>query len=57
MKVSDCKQCEYYQRKVWTQYYRPLNYHAIGQSHAYGYCKKYGKRCSEVKECKEQEHE
>lgn len=52
MKVSDCeKYCEQYQRKTWTQYYEPKNYHAIGFTHAYGFCRKNNCRCAEVKKC------
>jgi hypothetical protein len=59
MRVSDCEQCEYFRRMVWTKYYQPVNYHAIGINHAYGYCVKEHKRCLDVtrKECEEQEHE
>ena len=57
MKVSECEKCEYYSRQVWTAYYQPINYHAIGQNHAYGYCRKTQKRCLEVTrtECAEEQ--
>ena len=51
MKVSNCKKCKYYQRKVWSTYYKPGNYHAIGVSHAYGYCTRYKCRCLDVNKC------
>lgn len=52
MKVSDCeKHCGQYQRKTWTRYYKPKNYHAIGMTHAYGFCKENNLRCAEVKKC------
>ena len=50
MKVSVCERCEHYIRKVWSQYYVPNNYHPIGFSHAYAFCKKYNKRCLDVKQ-------
>lgn len=54
MKVKDCwaLKCPYLQRKVWSDYYQPANYHAIGMSHAYAYCDKFGCPCRKAKECK-----
>ena len=52
MKVKMCEGCQYKERRVWAQYHEPKNYHPIGFSHAYAYCKKYGKRCADVKECR-----
>ena len=63
MKVSYCEKCKCYERRKWSDYYVPKNYHPIGMSHAYGYCKLYCMRCSEIKPyiCKERllidEHE
>lgn len=51
MKVKDCRKCKKYMRKVWSDYYIPRNYHPIGMSHAYAWCKKHQKRCREVREC------
>lgn len=51
MKVKECEKCKHYKRYVWSQYYQPANYHAIGQSHAYGYCTAYDRRCLQVKRC------
>ena len=51
MKVKDCKKCKMYMRKVWSRYYIPRDFHPIGMSHAYAWCKLYRKRCREVKEC------
>ena len=51
MKVSECEKCKFYKRRVWTSYYKPLNYHAIGINHAYGYCTAYEKRCLSVRKC------
>lgn len=51
MRVKDCKGCEYCTRVVWTQYYKPNGYHAIGMNHAYAHCKKHGKRVSAVRRC------
>ena len=51
MKVSVCEVCEHYIRKVWSQYYVPNNYHPIGMSHAYAFCRKHNKRCLDVRKC------
>lgn len=51
MRVRDCKHCDNCERRTWSSYYEPLNYHPIGFSHAYAYCKKHNKRVSEVKKC------
>ena len=51
MKVRDCKKCQKYVRKKWSDYYIPRNYHPIGMSHAYGWCNKHKKRCLEVQRC------
>lgn len=51
MRVKDCKKCGYYSRKVWSQYYEPMRYHPIGLNHAYAFCTKHQKRCTEVKKC------
>lgn len=55
MKVKDCEKCKHHERRTWSDYYQPMNYHAIGMSHAYAYCKKHGCRCLEVKGCKDKE--
>lgn len=52
MKVKDCRGCEHCKRKVWSSYYQPMAYHAIGVSHAYAYCDKYKDRVLNVKGCK-----
>lgn len=52
MKVKDCKGCEHCRRKVWSSYYKPMDYHAIGMTHAYAYCEKYKDRVLNVKCCK-----
>ena len=51
VRVKDCEGCEHLQRRVWSQYHEPKNYHPIGFSHAYAYCKKHRKRVSQVKRC------
>ena len=51
MKVKSCKGCPYLRRYVWTEYYEPKNYHAVGFSHAYAFCEKYGKRVLSIKMC------
>lgn len=53
MKVKECKKCEHFKRKRWAQYHVPANYHPIGFSHVYGWCKKHDKRCLDVKRCEE----
>ncbi len=55
MKVKDCEKCKHHERRTWSDYYQPMNYHAIGMNHAYAYCKKHGCRCLEVKGCKDRE--
>ena len=52
MIVKKCEQCEYYRRRVWSHRYYPKGYHAIGMSHAYGYCTIHEMRCISVKKCK-----
>ena len=52
MKVSVCEKCEHYRRKTWVTKYKPADYHTIGITHAYGYCKKYQKRCLIIYKCK-----
>ena len=51
MKVADCKECKWCERRRWVQYYEPSNYHPIGYVHAYRFCKYYEKRCADVKAC------
>ena len=51
MKVRDCEGCKHSERRVWTSRYKPANYHEIGVSHAYRYCRLHGARCLEVKGC------
>ena len=51
MKVEECKNCVHHMREVWTQTYFPANYHAVGFSHAHGFCIAYNQRCSFVKRC------
>lgn len=53
MRVKDCKGCDYCVRRTWSQYYEPKNYHPIGFSHAYAYCKKHKQRVSAVRKCEE----
>lgn len=55
MKVKDCKSCHHCQRRVWSQYYVPKDFHPIGMSHAYAYCAAYQKRVSAVKGCDRRE--
>ena len=55
MKVRECEKCEHYERRVWSHRHYCRNYHDIGMTHAYGYCKKYECRCADVKKCEENE--
>lgn len=50
MKVSKCENCIFCERKTYTSTYKPTGYHVIGVTHAYRYCEKYEKRCSDIKE-------
>ena len=51
MKVKDCKKCECCERRTYSTYHVPTNYHPIGMSHAYAYCSLHKKRVLEVKRC------
>lgn len=51
MRVSDCMECEHYQRRTWSAAYHPVDYHVIGMTHAYGFCRLHDLRCSNVKSC------
>lgn len=53
MKVKDCKNCKHCERRTFSTYHIPKNYHPVGFSHAYAYCTLHQKRVSEVKKCKE----
>lgn len=53
MKVRECEKCSFYQRRTWSMKRYPKNYHAIGQTFAYGYCRKENQRCAEVRCCQE----
>ena len=53
MRVKDCKNCEYCQRRTWSHTHEPKNFHTIGMTHAYAYCEKHRKRVSEVVRCEE----
>ena len=53
MTVKICKKCQpYFERRKWSSSYKPANYHEIGVSHVYGFCKLHNCRCLEVKGCK-----
>ena len=45
MKVKDCRKCPHCVRRRYKIYYQPMNYHE------YAWCKLYGKRVRNVKEC------
>lgn len=49
MKREDCKSCEFFRERRWVQRYEPNNYHAIGMTHIYGWCDKYGERLVFIK--------
>lgn len=51
MKVKNCKHCEHCVRITWSHVHHCSNYHDIGMSHAYAYCKMHKKRVSEIKKC------
>lgn len=51
MRIKDCKGCLYCERLVWVQQYQPENYHQIGFSHAYHWCRQKRLRCAHVKAC------
>ena len=52
MKVKAiCESCEYYIRCTYSERRKPVNYHAIGQTWAFAYCKQQKERCMKVKTC------
>lgn len=51
MKVKECINCQHCDRRTWVSSYKPANYHEVGVSHAYRYCKLHKMRCLEVKTC------
>lgn len=53
MRVKECEKCVHHRRKTWSHVHCPKGFHRIGMTHAYAYCAKYEKRCSEVKSCEE----
>ena len=53
MKVEYCRKCEHCEKRRYSTYYVPNNYHAIGMTHVYSFCKKHNKRALAVKKCKE----
>jgi hypothetical protein len=55
VRVKDCEGCKHNQRRTWSQYHKPKNFHAVGFSHAYAYCTKHQQRVSAVKKCSEME--
>ncbi len=57
MNVRKCEKCESYERRRWSSYYQPNGYHAIGMTHAYGYCRKYKARCLNVQKCTEKRND
>lgn len=57
MRVSNCEKCIRYQRKNWSHRHESAKYHAIGMTHAYGYCKLHDDRCLNIKKCEGKEEE
>lgn len=57
MKVKECEQCKHYQRRKYSTYHEPKNYHPIGFSHVYAYCVKHKKRCRSVNKCQKEVEE
>ena len=57
MRIKDCAKCEKCERRVWSDYHVPKNYHPIGMSHAYAWCAKYKKRVSQIKKCERIQYE
>lgn len=51
MKVSECEKCPRYERHKWVQYRKPSIYHAIGQSHVFGWCNYHQELCRLVRKC------
>lgn len=53
MKVKMCENCANYTRKRNIVRHKPVNYHTVGFTYYFGWCKKHNKRCSEVRKCGE----
>lgn len=51
MRVKDCEKCEYCQRRTYSTYYEPTNYHPIGMTHAFAYCSFHQRKVRDVKKC------
>ena len=52
MRVKDCERsCDKYERRTWSHKHYSQNYHAVGMTHAYGFCLEHKERCSQVKKC------
>lgn len=56
MRVSECQKCIYHERRSFSTYHEPKNYHSIGFKHIYAYCEKHKKRCRDVRECEVMEN-
>lgn len=57
MRVKDCEKCKHYQRRKYSTYHEPKNYHPIGFSHVYAFCVKHKKRCRSVNKCQKEVEE
>ena len=57
MKVRDCRDCEHFHEARWSHRFVPASGRAIGMTHVYGRCKKYGVECRKVKKCELEEKE
>lgn len=49
MRISECKNCEFFKEKKYSITHYPANYHAVGFSYKYGFCEKKKNRCINVK--------
>ena len=55
MRVKNCEDCNFYQRRTWTQRYTASSGKTVGCIHAYGWCCWHKSRVAEVKSCDKKE--
>lgn len=58
MKVSECRNCEYFEERKYSIRHQPIGYHAVGLTYRFGWCLATFQRCIDVKkkDCKRQQN-
>lgn len=51
MKIKTCETCKHYKRCRHTEAYKPRDYHTIGHTWYYSWCKKHEERCLKIRGC------